>query len=245
MPIDKAVATGAMALFGEKYGEEVRVVSVPGFSRELCGGTHVRRTGDIGLCKIVYEESISSGVRRIEALTGEGALRQYQESTDSLRRIADMVKASQPELIEHVEKLLAEERALGKQVDQLKTRLAQASVASLEAQSHSVNGARVLAARVDGMDRQQLRELADVLRNKWKSAVVVLVAADGGSVALVSAVTKDLTAKVHAGKLAGAVAQAVGGKGGGRPDMAEGGGKDASAIAGALENVYREVEGKL
>jgi alanyl-tRNA synthetase len=245
MPIDQAIATGAMALFGEKYGEEVRVVSVPGFSRELCGGTHVRRTGDIGVCKIVYEESISAGVRRIEALTGEGALLQYQESTDALRRLAEMLKAPQPELVEHVEKLVAAERALGKQVEHWKTRVAQASVASLEAQAHTVNGVRVLAARLDGMDRQQLRELADVLRNKWKSAVVTLVSAEDGNVALVSAVTKDLTGKVHAGKLAGAVAQAVGGKGGGRPDMAEGGGKDASAIAGALENVYREVESKL
>jgi alanyl-tRNA synthetase len=245
MPIDKAIATGAMALFGEKYGEEVRVVSVPGFSRELCGGTHVRRTGDIGLCKIVYEESISAGVRRIEALTGEGALRQYQESTGALRRIAEMVKASEAELIDHLEKLLAAERAQGRQLEQLKTRLAQAAVGPLEAQARTVKGVRTLAARVDGMDRQQLRELADSLRNKWKTAVVVLVSAEEGNVALVSAVTKDLTGKIHAGKLAGVVAQAVGGKGGGRPDMAEGGGKDVSAIAGALENVYREVESKL
>ncbi len=113
MPLDQAIATGAMALFGEKYGEEVRVVSVPGFSRELCGGTHVRRTGDIGVCKIVYEGSISAGVRRIEAITGEGALRQYQESTGALQRIAELVRASEPELVEHVEKLLASESALG------------------------------------------------------------------------------------------------------------------------------------
>src|ERR1017187_4478 len=245
MPLDQAISTGAMALFGEKYGDEVRVVSVPGFSRELCGGTHVRRTGDIGVCKIVYEESISAGVRRIEALTGEGALRQYRESTDALRRISEMVKASEPELIEHVEKLLASERALGKQVDHLKTRLAQASVGALEAQAHTVNGVKVLAARLDGMDRQQLRELADSLRNKWKSAGVVLASAADGNVALVSAVTKDLTGKVHAGKLAGAVAQAVGGKGGGRADMAGGGGKDGFALAGALESVCRDVEGKL
>ncbi|HUP03876.1 MAG TPA: alanine--tRNA ligase-related protein, partial [Bryobacteraceae bacterium] len=245
MPIDKAIATGAMALFGEKYGEQVRVVSVPGFSRELCGGTHVRRTGDIGICKIVYEESISAGVRRIEAVTGEGALRQYQESMDSLRRIAAMVKASQPELIDHLEKMMAAERAQARQLEQLKARVAQASAGALEAQARVVNGVKTLAARVDGMDRQQLRELADSLRNKWKSAVVVLASSSDGAVNVVSAVTKDLTAKVHAGKLAGAVAQAVGGKGGGRPDMAEGGGKDASAIAGALENVYRDVEGKL
>ncbi len=112
MPLDQAIATGAMALFGEKYGEQVRVVTVPGFSRELCGGTHVRRTGDIGVCKIVYEGSISAGVRRIEAITGEAALRQYQESTGALRRIAELTRASEPELVEHVAKMLAHERAL-------------------------------------------------------------------------------------------------------------------------------------
>jgi alanyl-tRNA synthetase len=245
MALDEAIATGAMALFGEKYGEEVRVVSVPGFSRELCGGTHVSRTGDIGVCKIVYEGSISAGVRRIEAITGEAALQQYQESTDAVRRIAGIVKAPEPELIEHVEKLLAAERALEKQVEQLKNKLAQAAASGLEAQARTFAGAKVLVARLEGMDRQQMRSLADSLRNKWKSAVVVLASAEEGGVAIVTAVTKDLTAKVHAGKLAGALAQAVGGKGGGRPDMAEGGGKDAAALDGALEAVYREVESKL
>ncbi|MGB7722377.1 MAG: alanine--tRNA ligase-related protein, partial [Bryobacteraceae bacterium] len=245
MALDEAIATGAMALFGEKYGEEVRVVSVPGFSRELCGGTHVSRTGDIGVCKIVYEGSISAGVRRLEAITGEAALRQYQESTDALRGIAGLVKASEPELIEHVEKMLATERALEKQVEQLKNKLAQAAAAGLEAQARTIAGVKVLAARLEGMDRQQMRSLADSLRNKWKSAVVALASADDSGVAIVTAVTKDLTAKVHAGKLAGALAQAVGGKGGGRPDMAEGGGKDAAALDGALEAVYREVESKL
>jgi alanyl-tRNA synthetase len=245
LPLDQAIATGAMALFGEKYGEEVRVVTVPGFSRELCGGTHVRRTGDIGICKIVYEGSISAGVRRIEAVTGEGALHQYQETSGALRRIAGLVRASEPELVEHVEKMLASERALARQVDQLKEKLAQASVGSLEAQARTVNGSRVLAARLEGMDRQQMRSLADSLRNRWKSAVVVLGSVDDGAVAIVAAVTKDLTSKVQAGKLVGAVAQATGGKGGGRPDMAEGGGKDAGALDGALEAVYREVESKL
>jgi alanyl-tRNA synthetase len=245
MALDEAIATGAMALFGEKYGDEVRVVSVPGFSRELCGGTHVTRTGDIGVCKIVYEGSISAGVRRIEAVTGEAALRQYQESTDALRGIAGLVKAPEPELIDHVEKLLASERALEKQVEQLKNKLAQAAAAGLEAQARTIAGAKVLAARIDGMDRQQMRSLADSLRNKWKSAVVALASAEDGNVAIVTAITKDLTAKVHAGKLAGALAQAVGGKGGGRPDMAEGGGKDAAALDGALETVYREIESKL
>ncbi len=245
MPLDQAIATGAMALFGEKYGEQVRVVTVPGFSRELCGGTHVHRTGDIGICKIIYEGSISQGVRRIEAVTGEGALRQYQETSEAVRRIAGLVHAGEPDLIEQVERLLAAERAYARQVEQLKEKLAQSAVGALDGQARTVNGARVLAVRVERMDRQQMRSLADSLRNKWKSAVVVLASVDEGGVSIVSAVTKDLTSKVHAGKLAGAVAQAVGGKGGGRPDMAEGGGKDAAALDPALENVYREVAGKL
>jgi len=242
LPLDQAIATGAMALFGEKYGEEVRVVTVPGFSRELCGGTHVGRTGDIGVCKVVYEGSISAGVRRIEAITGEAALRQYQESTDAIRRIAAMMKASEPELIEHVEKLLAGERAREKQVSLLKEKLAQAAAAGLEAQARTINDSKALVARVDSLDRQQMRTLADSLRNKWKSAVLVLASAEDGVVSIVSAVTKDLTGKVQAGKLVSAVAQAVGGKGGGRPDMAEGGGKDVAALDGALDTVRKQIE---
>ena len=245
LPLDQAIATGAMALFGEKYGEQVRVVSVPGFSRELCGGTHVERTGDIGLCKIVYEGSIAAGVRRIEAVTGEGALRQYQETTGAVRRLAEMVQAGEPELVEHVEKLLATEHALQKQVEQLKNQLAQAAVGQVESLARSFGEVKVVAARLDGMDRPQMRALADALRNKWKSAVVVLAGAEDGSVLIISAVTKDLTAKVHAGKLASAVALAVGGKGGGRPDMAEAGGKNPAALDAALEAVYGDVEGKL
>ena len=245
MPLDIAVSTGAMALFGEKYGDRVRVVSIPDFSKELCGGTHVSRTGDIGVCKVVYESSISAGVRRIEAITGERAVEQYQHSTDALKRIAEMMKVSEPELVEHVEKLLARDRTLEKQVDQLKNQVAQSAASDLEGQARTVGNVRILAARVDGMDRQQLRALADSLRNKWKTAVVVLASAEDSNVAIISAVTKDLTSKVHAGKLVGAVALAVGGKGGGRPDMAEGGGKDPSALSAALDHVYAEVESKL
>ncbi|MGD0870379.1 MAG: alanine--tRNA ligase [Bryobacteraceae bacterium] len=245
LPLEKAIATGAMALFGEKYGEQVRVVTVPGFSRELCGGTHVGRTGEIGVCKIVSEGSISAGVRRIEAITGEAALRQYQEWSGALRRMAEMLRASEPELIEHVEKLLAAERALSKQVEQLKEKVAQSAAGGLEAQARTVKEARVLAARVDGMDRQQMRSLADSLRNKWKSAVVVLASAGDDGMAIVAAVTKDLTGKVQAGKLVSAVAAATGGKGGGRPDMAEGGGKDATGLDAALEAVQRDIESKL
>ncbi len=245
MDLDQAIETGAMALFGEKYGERVRVVSVPGFSRELCGGTHVARTGEIGLCKIVYEGSISAGVRRIEAVTGEGALDRFRESMTAVRQAAALLRTSEPELVDQVEKMIEQRRALERQLEQLKSKLAQSQAGGLEQQARVLKGVHVLASRVDGLDRQQMRALADSLRNKWKTAVVVLAAAEDANVAIVSAVTKDLTAKVHAGKLAGAVAQAVGGKGGGRPDMAEAGGKDPSALPAALDNVYTSVEAML
>ena len=245
LPLEQAVATGAMALFGEKYGDQVRVVSVPGFSKELCGGTHVQRTGDIGVFKIVYEGSISAGVRRIEAVTGEGAVRQYQELTGTLHRLSELLKASEPELVEHVEKMLAREKALEHEKRDLRSQLAHAAAGGLESQAHTVNGARVLAAQADALDRHQMRELVDALRNKWGSAVVVLASVQDSTVSIVSAVTKDLTSKVHAGKLAAALAQAVGGKGGGRPDMAEGGGKDPAALPAALARIYADIESKL
>jgi alanyl-tRNA synthetase len=245
MELDQALTTGAMALFGEKYADRVRVVAVPDFSRELCGGTHVARTGDIGLVKIVYESGISAGVRRLEAVTGEGALRRFREAQAALSGLAQLVRAPEAELLAHVEKLLVERRALEHQLEQLKTRLAQAQIDELAQQARTLRGVRVLAGRLDGFDRQQLRALADALRNKWKTAVVVLASAGDADIAIVAAVTKDLTGKVHAGKLAGTVAQAVGGKGGGRPDMAEGGGKDRSKLPAALESVYGEVEGLL
>jgi alanyl-tRNA synthetase len=242
MDLDQALTTGAIALFGEKYGERVRVVEVPGFSKELCGGTHVRRTGDIGLFKVVGEGSISAGVRRIEAITGEGALDHYRRMTDAVERIASAVRVSEPELVDSVERLLARQREMEREVQHLKERIAQSQMGDLAGQARQVKNVPVVAARLDGVDRAQLRSLADSLRNKLKSCVVVLGSTENGSVAIVSAVTKDLTGRVHAGKLAGAVAQAVGGKGGGRPDMAEAGGKDPAALPAALENVYGLVE---
>jgi alanyl-tRNA synthetase len=243
MDLDQALSTGAMALFGEKYGDKVRVVSIADFSKELCGGTHVSRTGDIGVCKIVYEGSISAGVRRIEAITGEGALKRFQDQQKELARVASIIHAPESELVEQVEKLLAKEKALENQLAQLKNKAAQAEADSLEARE--IKDVKVLAAQVNGFDRQQLRTLVDSLRNKWKSAVIVLATIEDGNVAIVSGVTKDLTSKVHAGKLAGSVAQAVGGKGGGRPDMAEAGGKDAAALPAALAQVYTTVEALL
>jgi len=231
MDLDQALTTGAMALFGEKYGEKVRVVSVPGFSRELCGGTHVRRTGDIGLFKIIYEGSISAGVRRIEAITGLSVPEHFEKEKVELSRENEQLRLGQ--------------KALEKQVELLKDKLAGAQVGSLEQQARLMKTVKVVAAEVPGMDRAQLRSIADSLRNKLKSAVVVLASSEDSNVAIVTAVTKDIAGKVHAGKLVGQVAQAVGGKGGGRPDMAEAGGKNPAALPEALANVYSTVEAML
>jgi len=243
MDLEQALATGAMALFGEKYGESVRVVSIPGFSRELCGGTHVRRTGDIGLFKIVYEGSISAGVRRIEAITGEGALERFQQATAQLVKAGELLHASENLVVEHLEKLLENQKILERQYDQLKTQMAHQQVDKLA--GRRVNGATVLAEQVEGLDSRQLRTIVDSLRNKWGSAVIVIASVNDSNISIVSAVSKDLTAKVQAGKLVGEVAKAVGGKGGGRPDMAEGAGKDFAALPGALANVYEKVSALL
>jgi alanyl-tRNA synthetase len=245
MDLDRALETGAMALFGEKYGDKVRVVSIDAFSKELCGGTHVARTGDIGICKIVYEGSISAGVRRIEAITGEGALRRFQEDETKLGQIASGIKVSAHDIVEQVSKVLDEKKHLEHENQQLKTELAQSKVSELEGKARVINGVNVVAARVDGLDRQQLRAIVDSLRNKWKTAVVVLASAKEFDISIVSGVSKDLTSKVQAGKLVQEVALSTGGKGGGRPDMAEGGGKDTAALAGALDRVYESVREKL
>ena len=245
MELDEALKTGAMALFGEKYGEKVRVVKIDTFSKELCGGIHVSRTGDIGLCKITYEGSISAGVRRIEAVTGEGSLSRFQDSQRSLAKLAHLTRGSESDVVEQFERLIHQQKSLEKQVEQMKEKLAHAQASELETQARTFGEARVLAAQVDGMDRAQLRTLVDALRNKWKSAVVLLASADDSGVSIVGGVTKDLTGKVHAGKLVGSVAQAVGGKGGGRPDLAEAGGKDAAALPAALEAAYTSVQGML
>ena len=243
MNLDQALATGAMALFGEKYGESVRVVSIPGFSRELCGGTHVRRTGDIGLFKIVYEGSVSQGVRRIEAITGEYALEKFQQASAQLIKAGGLLHTSESGVLDQMEKVLEHHKILEREVEQLKSRIAHQQIEKLE--GRRLNGATVLAQKLDGLDSKQLRSLADSLRNKWGSAVIVLASVNDSSVSLISAVSKDLTSKVQAGKLIGDVAKAIGGKGGGRPDMAEGAGKDVHALPRALEDVYQKIESLL
>ncbi len=239
MDLEHALATGAMALFGEKYGENVRVVSIPDFSRELCGGTHVPRTGDIGLMKIIYEGSISAGVRRIEAVTGEGALERFQSASGQLNKFGQLLHTSESGVLEQMEKLLEHQKNLERQVDQLKTQVAHGQIEKLS--GRKFGAATVLAERVEGLDSKQLRIIADELRNKWGSAVVMLASVNGENVSIISAVSKDLTSKVQAGKLVGDVAKAIGGKGGGRPDMAEGAGKDASALPAALAGIYERV----
>jgi alanyl-tRNA synthetase len=239
MDLDQALSTGAMALFGEKYGESVRVVSIPDFSRELCGGTHVKRTGDIGLMKIVYEGSISAGVRRIEAVTGEGSLERFQSASGQLAKFGQLLHTSEAGVLEHVEKLLEQQKILERQVDQLKTQVAHGQIEKLL--GRKFGAATVLSERVEGLDPKQLRSIADELRNKWGSAVIMLASVNGENVSIISAVSKDLTSKVQAGKLVGDVARAIGGKGGGRPDMAEGAGKDAAALPEALAGIYERV----
>ncbi len=243
MDLDQALATGAMALFGEKYGESVRVVTIPGFSRELCGGTHVNRTGDIGLFKIVYEGSISTGVRRIEAITGEGALERFGDATAQLSRLAELLHTADSGVLPQVEKLLEQHKNLERQIDQLKTQVANQQVEKLK--GRVIGNATVLAERLEGLDSKQLRTLADSLRNKWGTAVILIASVNDSHVSIVSTVSKDLTQKVQAGKLVGEVAKAIGGKGGGRPDMAEGAGKDLAALPAALASVYDKVESLL
>jgi alanyl-tRNA synthetase len=239
MDLDQALATGAMALFGEKYGESVRVVTIPDFSRELCGGTHVQRTGDIGLLKIVYEGSISAGVRRVEAVTGEGSLERFQSASGQLAKFAQLFHTSESGVLEHVEKLLERQKILERQLDRFKAQLAHNQIDKL--MGRSFGASTLLAERVEGLDSKQLRGAVDQLRNKWGSAVIVLASVDGENVSIISAVSKDLTGKVQAGKLVGEVAKATGGKGGGRPDMAEGAGKDPAALPGALAGIYERV----
>jgi len=239
MDLDQALATGAMALFGEKYGESVRVVTIPYFSRELCGGTHVQRTGDIGLMKIVYEGSISAGVRRIEAVTGEGSLERFQAASGQLAEFSRLLHASESGVLEQVEKLLEQQKILERQLDHLKGQLAHNQIEKFTGRSFGT--ATVLAERVEGLDAKQLRAIVDELRNKWGSAVIVLASVNGQTISIISAVSKDLTGKVQAGKLVGDVAKATGGKGGGRPDMAEGAGKDPAALPEALAGIYERV----
>ncbi|OGA28899.1 MAG: alanine--tRNA ligase, partial [Betaproteobacteria bacterium RIFCSPLOWO2_02_FULL_65_24] len=226
MKYDEAIRAGAMALFGEKYGDEVRVIGMGEFSTELCGGTHVRRTGEIGFFKIVSESGVASGIRRVEAVTGRGALAWVQEQEARLTEAAAVLKARPAELGQKIAQIVDNVRALERELARLKSKMASAQGADLAAQAVAVKGAQVLAATVDGADAKTLRDTLDRLKDKLKSAAIVLAASEGAKVSLVAGVTSDLTTRVKAGELVNFVAQQVGGKGGGRPDMAQAGGND-------------------
>ncbi|HYD76308.1 alanine--tRNA ligase [Ramlibacter sp.] len=236
MDIESAKATGAMMLFGEKYGDSVRVLDI-GSSRELCGGTHVQRTGDIGLFKIVSEGGVAAGIRRVEAVTGANALGYLQELEATVHGAAAALKAPVAELQPRIGQVLEQVRALEKEIAQLKGKLAASQGDELAGQAVDVKGIKVLAATLEGADAKTLRETLDKLKDKLKSAAIVLAAVDGGKVQLAAGVTSDRTAKVKAGELVNFVAQQVGGKGGGKPDMAMAGGTDASKLPAALQSV--------
>ena len=272
VPIDEAISKyHAMALFGEKYGDKVRVVRIGDFSTELCGGTHTGATGEIGLIKILKEGSVSSGVRRVEAITGEGSLRHFRKDHELEHVVSAFVsptlsqrtrKDGAPTAVEdahgeeasvspaealkaELEKKDAEIKRLTRELDQARMKSASSSTANIGEKIKDVKGVKVLAHRVDNLERGQMRTLVDQLRDKIGSGVVVLGSATDGSVSLIVGVTKDLTARVQAGKVVGKVAEKVGGKGGGRPDLAEAGGKDAGALDAALDGAYGVVEGLL
>ncbi|HBD34610.1 MAG TPA: alanine--tRNA ligase [Cupriavidus sp.] len=244
MPFDDAVKSGAMALFGEKYADDVRVLSI-GTSKELCGGTHVTRTGDIGLFKIVVEAGVAAGIRRVEAITGDNALHYLQSLDARLNEAAAALRAQPSELVPRIGQVQDQVRALEKELEKLKSKLASSQGDELAAQAVDVKGLKVLAAQLDGADVKTLRETMDKLKDKLQSAAIVLAAVADGKVSLIAGVTADATSKVKAGELVNFVAQQVGGKGGGRPDMAQAGGTDPANLPKALAGVTEWVSAKV
>ncbi|MGU8080947.1 alanine--tRNA ligase [Burkholderia pyrrocinia] len=244
MPYDEAVKGGAMALFGEKYGDEVRVLDL-GFSRELCGGTHVHRTGDIGFFKIVVEGGVAAGIRRVEAITGDNAVRFVQDLDARMNEAAAALKAQPSELTQRIAQVQDQVKSLEKELGALKSKLASSQGDELAQQAIEIGGVYVLAATLDGADAKTLRETVDKLKDKLKSAAIVLAAVEGGKVSLIAGVTPDASKKVKAGELVNFVAQQVGGKGGGRPDMAQAGGTEPANLPGALAGVKGWVEERL
>jgi alanyl-tRNA synthetase len=242
MKYDEAIRAGALAFFGDKYGDEVRVLTMGEFSTELCGGTHVRRTGDIGLFKIVSESGVAAGIRRIEAVTGEVALAWVQQQESTLAAAASVLKAPVSEVSTKLAQVLDNVRTLERELGRLKSKLASNQGEDLAAQAVLVKGAKVLAAKIEGADAKTLRETMDKLKDRLKSAAIVLGAVNDGKVSLIAGVTSDLTAKLKAGELVNFVAQQVGGKGGGRPDMAQAGGTEPANLPNALESVKHWVE---
>ncbi|NWA21296.1 alanine--tRNA ligase [Serratia liquefaciens] len=245
MALDDAKEKGAMALFGEKYDDNVRVLTMGDFSTELCGGTHASRTGDIGLFRILSESGTAAGIRRIEAVTGEGAIATLHQQNDLLQDVAHLVKGDSNNLTDKVRAVLDRTRALEKELQQLKDQQAAQESASLSSKAKMVNGVPLLVSKLDNVEPKMLRTMVDDLKNQLGSAIIVLATTADDKVSLIAGVTKDLTDRVKAGELIGNVAQQVGGKGGGRPDMAQAGGTDVSALPAALDSVEAWVASKL
>jgi alanyl-tRNA synthetase len=242
LAIADAKQAGAIAFFGEKYGDTVRVVTM-GESKEFCGGTHVARTGDIAFFKLTEETGVAQGVRRVEATTGAGAVAYVRKMEGELLESGRLLRAGEFEVAARITKLQADQRGLEKELEKLRRKLASGGGRDLVAEARDVDGVRVLATRADVADPKALREVADQLRDKLGSAVIVLAGVEGDKIALVAMVSPDLVGKHHAGKILGEVARAVGGKGGGRPDMAQGGGSDPAALDAALAKVFDLVRG--
>ncbi|RZM98799.1 alanine--tRNA ligase [Escherichia sp. E4208] len=245
MDLDAAKAKGAMALFGEKYDERVRVLSMGDFSTELCGGTHASRTGDIGLFRIISESGTAAGVRRIEAVTGEGAIATVHADSDRLSEVAHLLKGDSNNLADKVRSVLERTRQLEKELQQLKEQAAAQESANLSSKAIDVNGVKLLVSELSGVEPKMLRTMVDDLKNQLGSTIIVLATVAEGKVSLIAGVSKDVTDRVKAGELIGMVAQQVGGKGGGRPDMAQAGGTDAAALPAALASVKGWVSAKL
>ena len=245
MDLEAAKAKGAMALFGEKYDERVRVLSMGDFSTELCGGTHASRTGDIGLFRIISESGTAAGVRRIEAVTGEGAIATVHADSDRLNEVAHLLKGDSNNLADKVRSVLERTRQLEKELQQLKEQAAAQESANLSSKAIDVNGVKLLVSELSGVEPKMLRTMVDDLKNQLGSTIIVLATVAEGKVSLIAGVSKDVTDRVKAGELIGMVAQQVGGKGGGRPDMAQAGGTDAAALPAALASVKGWVSAKL
>ena len=243
MAAEDAFKTGATALFEEKYGDRVRVVSLADFSKELCGGTHTGRTGDIGTFRIVGESSIASGVRRMEALTGEAAVAFTLQQANALQGAARLVKDRPEHVVEKIEALIASQKGLEKEVQQLKTQIAQLQAGEAEAEIRSVSGVKLLVKRVAVDSPGGLRDLADRFKDKIRSGIVVLGSVSGEKVLLIAGVTKDLLDRYHAGNIVKQIAPIVGGGGGGRPDMAQAGGTRPEKLDEALQTVAKIIEG--
>jgi alanyl-tRNA synthetase len=241
MDINQAVSAGALAFFGEKYQQEVRVVSIADVSMELCGGTHTRLTGDVGLFKIVGESSIASGIRRIEAVTGFGTYLRLEEDESLLDEIAHTLRTPRTELTRAIARLLDQQRQLENELETLKRKAAKSQVGSLAEAPREVNGVPVVSQKVESVDASMLRELAENTGAKIGSGVVVLGLASDGKASLVAVVSGDLQTRLHAGKIVKKVAELVGGSGGGRPDFAQAGGKNPERLDGALQAVYNIV----